>query len=208
MIAAILKPLAGLFDLVPGWLWALAVAGLALTNCATHMQLERATSRHNEYRAQVATRDAAALAAAAELQRELQRLMAKTNAKHLEAIHAHTQALARTRTRVDDLLARSAALDAGGQPGADAGRVPDGAAGPGGGAGAVPPGAGAAAGADGCTLARLDRAGRDAVIRLAAQGAQAVDALKLGQDYAALCHGAAEAAAGATEKAPGAPGVP
>ena len=35
MIAAILKPLAGLFDLVPGWLWALAVAGLALTNCAT-----------------------------------------------------------------------------------------------------------------------------------------------------------------------------
>lgn len=199
MIAAILKPIAGLCDLIPGWVWALAVAGLALTNCATHLQLERATSQHNAYRAQVAARDAAALAAALELRGEMQRLVARVNVKHLEAIHAHTQTLARNRTRVDELLARSAALDAGGQPGADAGRVPDGAAGPGGGAGAVPPGAGAAPGADGCTLARLDRAGRDAVIRLAASGAEAVAALKLGQDYAALCHGAAEAAANATD---------
>lgn len=128
MIAGLLRALAALAGIVPGWIWAAIVAGAIATNCTTANQRDSARLELSELKASAATQETTR----AEVAR-------KAEAGHRERERAHAQAIAATTQKATDEKRRLAALvaDLRGQlrnrpqrPAAGGGAVPGGAGSP------------------------------------------------------------------------------
>lgn len=128
MIAGLLRALAALAGIVPGWIWAAIVAGAIATNCTTTHQRDSARLELSELKASTATQETT--------RAKVARL---AEAGHRERERAHAQAIATTTQKATDdknALARVVA-DLRGQlrnrsqrPPAGGGDVPSGAGGP------------------------------------------------------------------------------
>lgn len=99
MIAGLLRALAALAGIVPGWIWAAIVAGAIATNCTTANQRDSARLQLSELKASTATQEAT--------RAEVARL---AEAGHREREHAHAQAIATTTQKATDEKRRLAAL--------------------------------------------------------------------------------------------------
>lgn len=128
MIAGLLKAIAALAGIVPGWIWAAALAGALATNCATGHQRDTARRDLAELRAATAQAEAARaevarLADAGHRQRERD---------HAKAIATTTQKAANEKTALARTVAdlRRQLRDRPQRPAPGGGAMPGGAASP------------------------------------------------------------------------------
>jgi len=128
MIAGLLRALAALAGIVPGWIWAAIVAGAIATNCTTTHQRDSARLELSELKASTATQEATR----AEVARLAEAGHRARERDHAEAIETTTQ----KATDEKNALARVVA-DLRGQlrnrpqrPAPGGGAVPGGASGP------------------------------------------------------------------------------
>lgn len=91
MIAGLLRALAALAGIVPGWIWAAALAGAMATNCATGHQRDTARRDLAELRATTAQAEAS--------RAEVARL---AEASHRQRERDHAQAIATTTQKATD----------------------------------------------------------------------------------------------------------
>jgi hypothetical protein len=64
--------LAGILNIIPGWLWAVITAGAIATSCTQSIRLDLATSKHATYKADVERLRAEAIEKARQTEKELQ----------------------------------------------------------------------------------------------------------------------------------------
>lgn len=128
MIAGLLRALAALAGIVPGWIWAAAFAGAMATNCATGHQRDTArtalaTLKAETAQAETQRSEVARLAEASHRQRERD---------HAAAIATTTQKAADEKRTLTALVAslRHSLRDRPERPAAGGGAVPGGAGSP------------------------------------------------------------------------------
>lgn len=97
MIAGALTAIKGLCDMVPGWVWALLLAGAALTNCHTANQRDAAVRKHDHLVAVTAQEKADRETLAAADARQVKKLQENHAAKQQEKTDGYVKKIADLR---------------------------------------------------------------------------------------------------------------
>lgn len=105
----------GLFNIIPGWVWALIAAGAVATSCTQSVRLEREKSSHATYRAEIDRQKAEASEKARQREKELQdaadqaQREAKAFRQQLDAADARSAAASK---RLRDAISTTSACEA------------------------------------------------------------------------------------------------